>query len=509
MNQRPRRLTGKMQQEDISRCQFKEWLTRFGWQAIEPQRDLGEDMLIHVYFDGRATGTIFHIQLKSVTNLEQRRNKRSDSLSYPFEVKDLKHWAEFDQPVVLVIWDIILREGRWILVDDAVSCLNEKNSTWRNKKTVSVNIVWKNDTSNSGFAKLRRNIGNYFYPLISRDKELKLRLRTNFTNTSEGLKEKENFQKFIRKGEPLILDEEYIKGVDFSEWWSKWFLPDGARFYQIEIIPKGDKEVIANKIEFLGRNGKSVVFENVVFCAIRAGTELLLLSNEHQFYPVHFQIEYRKTEGGWTETFQPQFTLSGHNVTDTRKIVDFWEISASGGRIVVEFSNSEHGIKLDEFSEFLPQLNPLPPYFIEFVDKLYKIQNLTGCIINIPLDISDWAISFTNQLFEIISTGILYVDCPKIKINYTADRRKPLIEESDEGGFIEIVELIANSSAEIFGTEISLGKREDTIRGKLTLTKELVSKVSELKEGEAIEIDLFEVTIIRKFESWIQKQHCN
>jgi hypothetical protein len=97
MSKQPRRLIEQMQQEDISRFQFEERLSKFGWQTSKPQRDLGEDMQVQIYFDGQATGVTFHTQLKSVTDLEKRKKKRSNFLPYPFKVKDLIHWARFDR----------------------------------------------------------------------------------------------------------------------------------------------------------------------------------------------------------------------------------------------------------------------------------------------------------------------------------------------------------------------------------------------------------------------------
>jgi hypothetical protein len=51
------------------------------------------------------------------------KKRKNDNLVYDLEVKDLKHWENFSLPVVLVIWDINLREGRWALVNQIVADL--------------------------------------------------------------------------------------------------------------------------------------------------------------------------------------------------------------------------------------------------------------------------------------------------------------------------------------------------------------------------------------------------
>lgn len=122
----PRRLTPAKQQELISRNQFAERLIQFGWMPHVPE-DLGEDFIVHVYFEGRATGVVFHVQIKSIINLQQRRRRRGKYVAYDdFKIKDLKHWDGFSLPVVLVVWDIDLREGRWLLVKDAIAYLDQR-----------------------------------------------------------------------------------------------------------------------------------------------------------------------------------------------------------------------------------------------------------------------------------------------------------------------------------------------------------------------------------------------
>jgi uncharacterized protein DUF4365 len=105
------RFTPEKQQELISRYQFCERLVQFGWIPVSPE-DLGEDFIVHVYYERKATGVSFYVQEKSVTNLQNRQ--KGDFLPYTFEVKDLKHWENFAQPIILVVWDIMLRAGRWL-----------------------------------------------------------------------------------------------------------------------------------------------------------------------------------------------------------------------------------------------------------------------------------------------------------------------------------------------------------------------------------------------------------
>ena len=182
---RPTRLTAKKKQERISLHQFRERLEKFGWIATRPDEDLGEDFVVHIYFEGQATGVTFHAQLKSIRNLNKRR--KEDYLIYDdIKVKDLKHWEQFTLPVVLFIWDIDLREGRWALVNDLIADLDKRRPGWReNKIKTRVRIPWGNRTDDEGLKKLTRRIGTHLYPLLKQN-PLKFQMQLKFPKTPEG-----------------------------------------------------------------------------------------------------------------------------------------------------------------------------------------------------------------------------------------------------------------------------------------------------------------------------------
>lgn len=185
---KPVRSTPQMQQEQISRHQLSERLTAFGWQLTSPSPDLGEDFVVHIYFEGRATGVMFHVQEKSVTNLNDRR--KDDYLVYKdIAVKDLIHWEEFRLPVVLIIWDIHLREGRWALINDIIADLDQRLPDWRRKKAkepkVSVRLPWQNTTDDAGLVKLRQQVGQRLFPIIAKDRDLRIRVDGSFPDTQE------------------------------------------------------------------------------------------------------------------------------------------------------------------------------------------------------------------------------------------------------------------------------------------------------------------------------------
>ncbi len=179
------RYTSQKQQELRSRHQLSERFVEFGWIPVAPE-DLGEDFVVNIYFDGRATGVNFYVQLKSITNLHERR--RQDYLPYSFEVKDLLHWEQFSYPVVLVVWDVELRDGRWAMLHDVIKELDKHNPNWRTQKTKTVHLPWQNTTENKGLIKLRLQIGQKLYPLISKGKSFTAKVEIQFDmNTSSAI----------------------------------------------------------------------------------------------------------------------------------------------------------------------------------------------------------------------------------------------------------------------------------------------------------------------------------
>ena len=58
-----------------------------------------------------STRLSFDVQLKSVAGAERLRRKKTDSLSYKLEVKDLLHWEVSTTLIVLVVWDVEKRVG--------------------------------------------------------------------------------------------------------------------------------------------------------------------------------------------------------------------------------------------------------------------------------------------------------------------------------------------------------------------------------------------------------------
>src|SRR4051812_20106180 len=92
------RLSWPAEQEELSRIQFSERLLLYGSWLTDKIKDLGEDMLVRIYEERVWSGISFFVQLKSTQDVESLI-VQDGFVSYPFKVKDLKHWSASGVPV--------------------------------------------------------------------------------------------------------------------------------------------------------------------------------------------------------------------------------------------------------------------------------------------------------------------------------------------------------------------------------------------------------------------------
>lgn len=281
----PIRLTNQKQQELISRKQLGERFVEFGWMPNSPE-DLGEDFIVHIYFHGRATGVTFHVQEKSVTNLHERR--KGDHLAYDFRVKDLKHWEAFSLPVVLIVWDIKLREGRWALLDAVISELDQRRPQWRfNKSKARVHIPWNNTTDDAGLMQLRQSIGWHFYPLIAKDKPLIMKVKLNFPHTEEG-----RAAMIVPPQPQKAPDPEYLQLID-----KLCTIQDKiGRFLRVPVkgLTRADVRAINELVEII-EYGKTVTKHAEITGEFKGQALDILLDGHRQGKPIQLRVSYNES----------------------------------------------------------------------------------------------------------------------------------------------------------------------------------------------------------------------
>lgn len=468
MSSKPKRFSQNTQQGHVGETQVLERFTKFGWLVAKPTLDLGEDFVVHILNNGRATGIGFHVQVKSTNNLHASVKKQY--LPYAFKTKDLTHWEEFGLPVVLVVWDVENREGRWILVEEAVAQLDKCQPDWRSgRKRPTVRIPTTNTLSNSGLEKLRQEIGVSVMPLImKKGRTLNFSFTAKFPNTEEGRDALYQWKQAIETGEPGTLTEEYIDETNFDDWWAEWFLPNDFKPSKIEIIPAEDPTPIHVTIEFIGRNGDAVQFENISLFRRRAGTNQVTLEGEslHGLIKITIVLHWTAEQGR-----RFRFTWQTRNgvgaVSSVKKLVDLAVIIEQGGDVTFTFDVDHIRGKPQPFP---PKLTGLTPGFKELIRRLYTIQNRTRSSLSLPESgITPQDVELTNVLYQIVTTGTAQTEAINARVIELPTSEVIDLLNQFELDQIEI-EMCLNytqSNVEIFGEGISLGAIQQTIAGTL------------------------------------------
>lgn len=508
MSSKPKRFSQNTQQGHVGETQVLERFTKFGWLVAKPTLDLGEDFVVHIWNNGRATGIGFHVQVKSTNNLHASVKKQY--LPYAFKTKDLTHWEEFGLPVVLVVWDVENREGRWILVEEAVAQLDKRQPNWRSScKEPTVRIPTTNTLSNSGLEKLRQEIGVSVMPLImKKGRTLNFSFTAKFPNTEEGRAALERWKQTFEAGEPGTLTEEFIEDMKFDDWWAEWFLPNGFKPSKIEVGPAENPAPIHVTVEFAGRNGEAVQFENISLFRKRVGTSQVTLEGESLHGLIRLTIVLH-----WTTEQRRKIHFTWHTrngvgaVSNAKKLIDLATILEQGGYVTLTFDVDRIRGKPQPFS---PQQTGLTSEFKELIRKLYMIQNRTGSSLSLPESgITPQDVELTNVLYQIVTTGTARAKATNATvIELPASEVIDLLMQCELDQIeIEMCLNYIQSNVEIFGESLSLGAIQQTIVGALDRpVGEYIEMARQLPTSKMFALTFTHARILDVFEQYLPEQ---
>jgi hypothetical protein len=497
---KPIRFTSEKRQELISRSQFCERVIDFGWIPVPPE-DLGEDFIVQVYFEGRATGTSFFVQEKSVVNLHERQKDKF--LPYSFEVKDLKHWETFVQPVILVIWDIKLREGRWALwngVNGVIKYTDQKRPNWHNQKNTLVYIPSENKTDDIGLEKLRHTIGKFMFPLVSKDKELDMRMTISLPNSLEGDEMAKSLEKFYDSGDEVTLTGDVIKSVNIPDWAEPWF---DTNFTQITMGSLGSSDPLPVDVTIITTDGRTETMKGIELKVVKSGMNTMLLSNEHQAAPLKFEFVFSSTR-------QCSASIGvnnlGGNVNITRELLKFKQALSIGGKLQLFSVNHNIPLPIDIPVPYQPEFSPHPE-FIKLVDCLCLIQAKVGKFFQLQSDeISEQDMQTLIELLMIIEHGKLIKVGKQLSQQFDIELPNNIIDHLLQKKPISFTIAHDNSSGELLGQKIEMGKAIEQITGTLDMTLPELENAIEVHKAEGkLLLRLVDVEVVITFLDWIVK----
>ena len=499
----PQRFTQKMKQEEISRHQLCERLINFGWLPATP-KDLGEDFIVHIYNEGRASGVTFHLQEKSIVNLVARRKK--NYLSYKnVEVKDVVHWHSFHiQTVVFVVWDIRLREGRWIFVDDIVSDLDQRKPNWRTGKTVTIRIPWSNTTDDVGLVRLRQEIGGRLFPVISKGKDLHFLINLNLSDTDEGRDARGELDKLIRKGERATFVGRAINSVNVSEWakpWIGWYDPEKVALILEPTLPP---DVLNVEIAAIGDNDETIFMPNIELKYTKFGSEIKQLSNEHQTTHLHFSFAFYPVEK--IISFSTHINNLGGNASVARDIMRFHAALAVGGILRLTILSPEQTV-----ADFpLPPLPNAVQYLdgIELIDKICRIQDKTHQFIRVPQD--GWMqkeIKAIKDLSEVIERGVLRLPGDNYTSQLNREELKMMLEACKNGSETTFILRSEGSEFDIFDVQINTGPVVRYIPVVIKMSVgDLENHINSMNQDDIFDLEFIASEVVDVFPEWFSRE---
>lgn len=495
------RFSPQQQQENVSRSQLREFFELHGFVTGDITPDLGEDILVRIYDNRVSTGLSFYVQLKSAEDIEKYLLK-TDEISYPFEVKDLEHWAAQAVTVILIVWDVNRKQGWWIWINDAIKYLQEKSPDWKQHDTANVHLPSKNKLNESGLLEIRHLLANLYYSVVSRDKELTINAKFSFPQTPEGKAKFEELKRHFATGDEVELDGNYIEIFDFPDWWKRLYGDLNPAGMHLTIAPSRSSTPRPAQFEFIsGTESERIPY--VELWTVKQGEEEVTLTNDQQEIPAKFSIVLNKV----TRQSQIKINVNFSNLDGPTifQILRMQKILSTGGSIILTLLDTGEVLSIP----VPPNSFPAPEKGVmDFVQKISFIQNATGIKIHFPEDGSFAKEDFqsVDELMSIIEKGS-YQQSGMI---FTVDLRKPgiakLLEGITDGTPIYFQLSTDESYVEILLQKIELGPMLQKIRGywKIPL-EEVRSWFEQAKDDDSLLVRLVDVELYEEFERWIKK----
>ena len=397
-----KRLTKEKTTELISRNQFEEMISNIGWTASGIDPDLGEDIIVNIFRNGVSTGISFQVQIKS-TNSIKKYQLSDGTISYQFDTDDLLHWNIQMIPVVIVIWDITKRSGWAITIDEVIRKLDTANINWRNQQYKQIRIPVNSKIDKDYLLNLSTTFTKKYSPTILGNKDLTINGQFTFPDTEEGKNKLAEYNKFLKTGEPVNIQGDFIEKWELPDEWKRIFGEIDPKSMRISIEPIKSSETIPTSIKFVSTDRNSVEFDYIKFQKTKEGSEEITLSNVDQDIPIKIIIVLNKTT--LSSQFHFRFLIQSMSIEEALKVVQLQEILATGGTFYQKFLETgfEHSTTFPGSDQYIP--NKTFEIFIKNVNKLQNQQNLNLHFRdNILFTYEDFRNS--NRLISIFDSGI-------------------------------------------------------------------------------------------------------
>jgi hypothetical protein len=283
----PRRFSDQQQQERRAIGQITEVFN--GWSINPFVHDLGEDLVVQIYDDGRSTGLSFFLQLKSVRDIRVHDRKKSpDIIVYPdILVKDLLHWADSVPAVVVLVWDVTRRIGYWQDVPSITRCLDSVRPDWRTKSgKISIELPKTNRTDEVGRSALRTRVADIALPQLRHGKALELTSTFTFNDSPTDRELFICLERLIEDGGDITIPSRNIKEVRFSDWFERAY----GRITPSEISIRPLRENPPSHIGFRVAGPDNTEEIHLAMTKTKAGTKSVTFATINDEQPLYAEL---------------------------------------------------------------------------------------------------------------------------------------------------------------------------------------------------------------------------
>lgn len=138
--------------EDLSRSKISEIFSSIGWTVEKLDQDYGEDLLVRIFENGEATPWSFFVQLKATDKIGSYTSSDGQEISYPITVGHAKHWDNFWEPVILIVFDAPSQTSYWGMIQNILK--KQKQTQLKNIKKLKIKIPTSNTLDEEGLKRI-------------------------------------------------------------------------------------------------------------------------------------------------------------------------------------------------------------------------------------------------------------------------------------------------------------------------------------------------------------------
>jgi len=496
-----KRYTRQQQQENISRKQIGEFFESHSFITGDIFPDLGEDILVRIYEKGSSTGLSFYLQLKSTDNIN-KHTLRTGDISYQLETKDIEHWSAQTPTVIIGVWDVNLEQGWWIGINEVIKFLEKEKPKWKENETVNIHIPLKNCFDEEGLLSIRYLLANLYYPVISKDKELKINTKFVFPQTEAGKAKFEELNRHFRTGDEVELAGEFIEKFDLPDWWKRIFGEIEPSLMHLKIGVQSSNKSIPAKFDFHSSLGD----ETIPFCqliVIKQGSEEITLSNDKKKFPINFKLIFNTVKKELSISFNTD--LSNEDFPTILSVLNIQKILSTEGYIRLSFLELGEEIIIPVNDGVFPSYDQNS---IDFIEKICFIEKSMGIKIQPNEDGSFYHkdVIAVDELISIIEKGHFFQRGLIYTVELIKSSVKEIIKSRREDLSMSLGVKSDNSYVELFSQKIELGPIEQRIKGFWKASDEEIQEwLLHANDSDTFKVILEDAEIFEEFENWKKK----